>query len=35
VPTKISPVRGNLRVLKCLLAACLGRYNPTREEMGV
>jgi dolichol-phosphate mannosyltransferase len=27
-PTKISPVRGNLRVLKCLMAACLGRYNP-------
>ena len=27
-PTKISPVRGNLRVLKCLFAACLGRYNP-------
>jgi dolichol-phosphate mannosyltransferase len=28
VPTKISPVRGNLRVLKCLFAACLGRYDP-------
>jgi glycosyltransferase involved in cell wall biosynthesis len=28
VPTKISPIRGNLRVLKCLFAACLGRYNP-------
>jgi glycosyltransferase involved in cell wall biosynthesis len=27
-PTKISPVRGNLRVLRCLAAACLGRYNP-------
>lgn len=27
-PTKISPVRGNLRVLRCLFAACLGRYNP-------
>jgi glycosyltransferase involved in cell wall biosynthesis len=27
-PTKISPVRGNLRVLKCLFAACFGRYNP-------
>ncbi|MDB5312099.1 MAG: glycosyltransferase family 2 protein [Gemmataceae bacterium] len=27
-PTKISPVRGNLRVLKCLFAACLGWYNP-------
>jgi dolichol-phosphate mannosyltransferase len=28
VPTKISPVRGNLRVLRCLFAACLGHYNP-------
>ncbi|MBN9518149.1 glycosyltransferase family 2 protein [bacterium] len=27
-PTKISPIRGNLRVLRCLFAACLGRYNP-------
>jgi len=27
-PTKISPVRGNLRVLRCLFAACLGRFNP-------
>lgn len=27
-PTKISPVRGNLRVLRCLFAACLGKYNP-------
>jgi glycosyltransferase involved in cell wall biosynthesis len=27
-PTKISPVRGNLRVLSCLFAACLGRYDP-------
>lgn len=28
VPTKISPLRGNLRVLRCLANACLGRYNP-------
>jgi dolichol-phosphate mannosyltransferase len=28
VPTKISPFRGNLRVLRCLANACLGRYNP-------
>ena len=28
VPTKISAVRGNLRVLKILLKACLGHYNP-------
>jgi dolichol-phosphate mannosyltransferase len=28
LPTKISPVRGNLRVLGCLFAACLGRYDP-------
>ncbi len=32
VPTKISPVRGNLRVLRCLFAACLGRYNPPKER---
>lgn len=29
-PTKISPVRGNLRVLRCLFAACRGAYNPRR-----
>jgi len=28
IPTKISPVRGNMRVLRCLFAACLGLYNP-------
>jgi dolichol-phosphate mannosyltransferase len=28
VPTKISPLRGNWTVLRILLAACLGRYNP-------
>jgi glycosyltransferase involved in cell wall biosynthesis len=28
-PTKISPIRGNLRVLGCLFKACLGWYNPT------
>jgi dolichol-phosphate mannosyltransferase len=32
VPTKISPVRGNLRVLKCLFAACLGAYDPPRRQ---
>lgn len=31
-PTKISPVRGNLRVLRCLFAACLGMYNPRGER---
>jgi dolichol-phosphate mannosyltransferase len=30
-PTKISPIRGNLRVLRCLAAACAGRYNPGRS----
>lgn len=30
-PTKITPVRGNLRVLRCLFAACLGRYDPPRQ----
>jgi dolichol-phosphate mannosyltransferase len=28
VPTKISTVRGNLRVLGILIKACLGHYNP-------
>lgn len=28
VPTKISAVCGNLRVLKILMKACLGHYNP-------
>lgn len=28
VPTKISTVRGNIALLKTLLMACLGRYNP-------
>jgi dolichol-phosphate mannosyltransferase len=27
VPTKISLIRGNLQVLRCLFRACLGRYN--------
>lgn len=28
VPTKISPVRGNLLILRTLFAACLGRFDP-------
>jgi len=28
LPSKISPLRGNLKVLRCLFAACLGKYNP-------
>lgn len=28
VPTKISAIRGNARVLKILVAACLGAYDP-------
>lgn len=28
IPTKISPIRGNLGVLRCLFASCLGAYNP-------
>ncbi len=28
VPTKISPVKGNMVILKTLFEACLGRYNP-------
>jgi glycosyltransferase involved in cell wall biosynthesis len=31
VPTKISPLRGNLLVLKTLLSACLGRFDPHVE----
>jgi hypothetical protein len=27
-PTKISPVRGNLRVLRTLAASLLGRFDP-------
>jgi len=33
IPTKISPIRGNLRVLKCLFAACVGWYNPARTVL--
>ena len=32
VPTKISPVRGSLLVLKTLFSACLGRYNPANPR---
>jgi glycosyltransferase involved in cell wall biosynthesis len=28
VPTKISPLRGNLLILRTLFAACLGRFDP-------
>ena len=28
VVTKISPIRGNLKVLSCLFKACLGHYDP-------
>lgn len=30
VPTKISGLKGNIAVLKILISACFGRYNPTR-----
>ena len=32
IPTKISFVRGNAEVLKVLLKACLGKYNPEMEK---
>lgn len=35
VPTKISAFRGNFLVLKVLFCACLGGYNPPREEGGL
>ena len=28
-PTKISPLRGNLRVIRCLFAACFHHYDPS------
>lgn len=31
VPTKISLVRGNVRLLAVLFKACLGRYNPRQQ----
>jgi hypothetical protein len=31
IPTKITPIRGNLRILRQLAAACLGRYDPPRD----
>jgi hypothetical protein len=34
LPSKISPVRGNLRVLRCLFGCCLGWYDPPRETPG-
>lgn len=32
VPTKISPVRGNLLILRTLFSACLHRYDPPPER---
>ncbi len=32
VPTKISPLRGNLMILKTLFTACTGGYNPKNES---
>lgn len=32
VPTKISSVRGNLSVLKVLVASCLGQFNPDEKR---
>lgn len=33
-PTKITPIRGNLRVLGALIAACLHRYDPPADPAG-
>ena len=30
-PTKISPVRGNIRILSTLFKACLGHYDPDND----
>lgn len=32
VPTKISSFRGNLQIMRVLLAAICGRYNPPTER---
>lgn len=32
LPTKITPLRGNLRVLRALLAACLRRFDPPAAD---
>jgi len=32
IPTKISPIKGNLLVLKTLFKACLHQYNPPRKN---
>jgi dolichol-phosphate mannosyltransferase len=34
VPTKISAAHGNLQVLKALVYACLGRYDPRPGSPG-
>lgn len=31
-PTKISPLRGNMRVIRCLLAACSHQYDPPPQR---
>jgi dolichol-phosphate mannosyltransferase len=33
-PTKITPIRGNLRVLRALFAACLNRFDPPSAPRG-
>lgn len=34
IPTKISPFRGNLQLLKVLILAAIGRYNPAKDRRG-
>ncbi len=34
IPTKISPVRGNLRILRTLLRACLHAWDPPPDRSG-
>ncbi|MFO0887952.1 MAG: glycosyltransferase family 2 protein [Isosphaeraceae bacterium] len=34
VPTKISPLRGNFNMLRCLFRACLGAYDPKPGSRG-
>ncbi|HIK50030.1 MAG TPA: glycosyltransferase family 2 protein [Oscillatoriales cyanobacterium M59_W2019_021] len=32
IPTKISPIQGNILLMKTLLKACLGQFDPVKQE---
>lgn len=35
VPTKISPIRGNIKILRTLFDACMHRFDPPKRTAGV